>query len=377
MRSASSWIGKRGMAAWLVLLVAVLAAAACAPAAPSSAPPAEGPRPAAPPKVVRVDNRKENTAGISIFATNNASQRETTWTFHAGLTAYDAQSKLVGRLASKVPSVSDGDWKVNPDGTMDVTWKLRPNVTWHDGAPLTADDVALGYQMYLDPELPTQRTGGVDLVRDVTVVDPSTLVVHWKQAYYNGNVSDLTDVSPVPVHIVGDAYRSGDKKAFANSPYWTTDFIGLGPYRLTQWVGGSFMEGTAFDNYVLGRPKIDRVLIQIAYDPNASLAGLLAGELDLIPQALTANDRETLDRRPDIAVFQWPTSTSGAIWQWRDTTAPWVGDERNATALKFRTAFMSLLDRQALSDTFAPGGGIANLYITPEDPAYKLVEAKG
>ena len=78
MRSASSWIGKRGTAAWLVLLVAVLSAVACAPAAPSSAPPAEGPRPAAPPKVVRVDNRKENTAGISIFATNNASQRETT-----------------------------------------------------------------------------------------------------------------------------------------------------------------------------------------------------------------------------------------------------------------------------------------------------------
>src|SRR5436309_2018208 len=154
---------------------AMVVLAGCARSAPSTPPSgAETPAVAGPPKTVRIDNRKENTAGISIFATNNASQRETTWTFHAGLTAYDNQGNLVGRLAAKVPSVADGDWKVNQDGTMDVTWKLKPNLTWHDGAPLTADDVAFGYQMYLDKDLPTQRTGGVDLVREVTAVDPLT-----------------------------------------------------------------------------------------------------------------------------------------------------------------------------------------------------------
>src|SRR5437870_524036 len=78
-----------------------------------------------------------------------------------------APRTLVRRRATKIPSVNDGDWKVNPDGTMDVTWKLKPNVTSHDGAPLTSADVAFGYQMYLDPELPVQRTGGVELVSDV------------------------------------------------------------------------------------------------------------------------------------------------------------------------------------------------------------------
>jgi peptide/nickel transport system substrate-binding protein len=328
---------------------------------------------------VKIDNRKENTAGISVFATNNASQRTTTWTFHAGLTAYDAQSNLVGRLAAKIPSVSDGDWTVNPDGTMDVTWKLKPNLTWHDGAPLTSADVAFGYQMYLDPELPVQRTGGVELVSDIATPDAQTLVVHWKQAYYNANVSDLADISPVPVHILGDAYRQGDKKAFANQPYWTTDFVGVGPYRLTQWVSGSFMEGTAFDNYVLGRPKIDRVIIQINYDPNVSLASLLAGDLDVIPEALTESDRETLATRQDaFRLVQWPTSTTGAIWQWRDASAPWVGDANNAPALKVRQAMMMLLDRQQMADTFAPGGGgVANLFVAPQDPVYRLVEARG
>lgn len=108
MRPTSSWTGKRGFSDLLVLLAAVtLAVAGCSPSGPAASTSApDGARVPGPPKVVRIDNRKENTAGISIFATNNASQRETTWTFHAGLTAYDAQSNLVGRLAARVPSVA-------------------------------------------------------------------------------------------------------------------------------------------------------------------------------------------------------------------------------------------------------------------------------
>src|SRR5439155_648075 len=163
-------------------------------------------------------------------------------------------------------SVNDGDWTVNPDGTMDVTWKLKPNLTWHDGAPLTSADVAFGYQMYLDPELPVQRTGGVELVSDIATPDPLTVVVHWKQAYYN---------------------------------------------------------------------------------PNVSLASLFAGDLDVIPEALTESDREAIATRQDtFRLVQWPTSTTGAIWQWRDANAAWVGDANNATALKVRQAMMMLLDRQ-------------------------------
>ncbi len=373
-----SWIASNGGARvsrglLTILAAAALATAACAPSGSSAvSQPQDGGRVAAAPKILRFDSRYENTSGISIFATNTASQRQTTWAFHAGLTAYDAQSKLVGRLAAKVPSVADGDWKVNPDGTMDVTWKLRPNAMWHDGTPLTAADVAFGYELYLDKELPVQRTGGVELVRDVTVSDPQTLVVHWKQPYYNANVADLTDVSPVPVHILGEAYRQGDKKQFINHPYWTTQFVGLGPYRLGEWVSGAFMEGLAFDNYVLGRPRIDRVVIRFNADPNVALAGFLASDLDLLPAGLTVADRDIISRNHELTVLQWPSASTGAIWQWRDAAAPWVRD------LRVRQAHMHLLDRQLMADTFAPGGsGVAHLFVAPTDPVYRLVEARG
>ena len=82
--------------------------------------------------------------------------------------------------------------------------------------------------------------------------------------------------------LVGDLYQpTGDKSAFVNSPYWTTQFVGLGPYRLGQWEQGSFTEGLAFDGYFLGRPKIDRVVIRYISDPNVTVTALLSGQIDL------------------------------------------------------------------------------------------------
>jgi peptide/nickel transport system substrate-binding protein len=380
MRSRSAWIGGAGCPGrLLVLLVSgMVVLAGCAPAGPAASPASQdSPRVAGPPKILRLDNRKESTTGMSVLAGNNGSQRETQWTFHAGMTAYDAQNKLVGRLAAKVPSVSDGDWKVNADGTMDVTWRLRPNVTWHDGTSLTAADVAFGYELYMDRDLPVNRTGAADSVSGTTVLDPQTLVVHWKQPYFNANVSDLNDVPPAPVHIVGETYKA-DKQQLISSPYWFAQFIGLGPYRLVHWEQGSYMEGQAFDKYVLGRPKIDRVILRFTYDPNVSLASLMAGDLDIVPQGVSSTDRETLIKNPQLTVLQWPSGMLGAILQWRDPTAPWVGGNTNTSAFGVRQAMMHLLDRQLMAETFEPGGsGVVDIFVVPADPVYKLVEARG
>ena len=53
------------------------------------------------------------------------------------------------QLAVKIPSIEKGSWKLNSDGTMDTTWKLRPNVKWHDGMPFTSADLVFTYQVKL------------------------------------------------------------------------------------------------------------------------------------------------------------------------------------------------------------------------------------
>lgn len=379
MRSHIARIGEAGVAGRLLVLLTAgfVVLAGCAPGGPAPSPaPRDGGRVAGPSKVLRLDNRQE-PYGFAVLIGNNFHQREINYSFHAGLTAYDAQSNLVGRLAAKLPSVADGDWKVNLDGSMDVTWKLRPNVKWHDGTPFSATDAAFGYQLYLDPELPINRTGGLALVQGTTVVDPQTLVVHWSKPYFNANLTDLIDFSPVPAHIMGDLYRQ-DKTAFTSNQYWFNQFVGLGPYRVVQWESGSFIEGAAFDDYFLGRPKVDRVIFRFSNDPNVSLASFLAGDLDILTHDLTVADRETVRGMRDVTVIQWPDSTTGSILQWRDPAAPWVGDPSNTAALGVRQAMMHMLDRQLMADTFDPGGpGVAHLFISPADPVFKLVDSRG
>src|SRR5437879_8860762 len=111
---------------------AALLLAGCAPGAPASQPQGSAPAPARVTKTVSLSSRLENRDGIALFSTQNADQRGTAAIFHAGLTVYDVQGRLQPVLAQKVPSVTDGDWKVNPDGSMEVTWKIKPNAKWHD-----------------------------------------------------------------------------------------------------------------------------------------------------------------------------------------------------------------------------------------------------
>ena len=85
-------------------------------------------------------------------------------------------------LAVELPSVEKGTWRLNPDGTMDVTWKIPANVKWHDGVPFTTDDLAFSYQVFSDPELPNADSSAVRLIGSVQAVDPTTLVVHWSSS---------------------------------------------------------------------------------------------------------------------------------------------------------------------------------------------------
>src|SRR6266545_3629613 len=63
-------------------------------------------------------------------------EREVAQLLNAGLSAFSPSGDLVPKLAVKVPSVADGDWTITPDGGMEITWKLKPGLKWHDGTAL-------------------------------------------------------------------------------------------------------------------------------------------------------------------------------------------------------------------------------------------------
>ena len=252
---------------WLIGLTLVTAACA-APGAPRDGAPASAERPQAP-KTVRigVDASHEPSGGFIIFSTAGTGWLQQALTFHNGLAIYDESGQLQPRLARKVPTIEDGDWRVLPDGGMDVTWQLRSDAKWHDGRPLVADDFVLGMQIVQDAEVPARRARGVDQIADVVAPDSETVVVRWKQTFMLANAATLELMPAVAQHLVGDAYRQGDKQAVVNHPYWAREFVGLGAYRLGRWELGSELEALAFDQYFLGRPKIDRLLLRYFGSP--------------------------------------------------------------------------------------------------------------
>ena len=163
-------------------------------------------------------------------------------------------------LATKLPSLADGDWVLNPDSSMDVTWKLRPGVRWHDGTPFTSADLAFTFQVYADVELPNEYQGrDFKLIESVSAPDPQTFVVHWGRPFVEG--TDVGGLHPMPRHLLEETYRT-NKASLDGHPAWSSQFVGLGPYKVEQWQEGFQVDFVRFDGYWQGRPPLDRVILQ-------------------------------------------------------------------------------------------------------------------
>src|SRR5579871_6374813 len=179
------------------------------------------------------------------------------------LTGIGADGSVQAQIAAQIPSLDNGDWRLNADGTMEQTWKLKPNARWQDGQALTADDFVFSYEMAKDPSLPRPITTGFNVVSDVRALDPQTLLIS-----FSGStpLAGQALLFPYPRHLLGDALEEGDLSSFMNNPYWTTGFVHAGPYRLTSWQPGSSQTFAAFSDFYNGPPKIDAITVRFLTD---------------------------------------------------------------------------------------------------------------
>ncbi len=152
---------------------------------------------------------------------------------HHRLATYDDRGAVHPQLAAALPSSESGTWRVRPDGTMQTTYRLRPGVSWHDGAPLTARDFVLGWTVTTDPDISVSGRFGAQIGR-IDVPDELTPVFEWRQTYPFANAVVEDEMAPLPVHLLEATYQA-DKARFQQLGYWTREFVGTGPYRLSTW----------------------------------------------------------------------------------------------------------------------------------------------
>lgn len=263
-----------------MLLASALTVSACGPQGSPQASSGDSSQIPRPPKVLTIAVRGEPSDLGSFTATSGSRGSDNVMPIvHNSLAQEDEREALQPQLAQAVPSTADGSWRINADGSMEATWRLRPNVKWQDGVPFTSADLLFSFEVYTSRDIPSKTKGQKELIDSVQAPDPQTLVVRWSAPYFRANRGE--ELLPLPRHLLEDLYRR-DKAAFADSRYFTTDFIGLGPYRMTHWELGSSIDFEPFADYYQGRPPLDRVIIKFIPDPNTIVANILAGAVDVV-----------------------------------------------------------------------------------------------
>src|SRR5438094_474055 len=122
-----------------------------------------------------------------------------------------------------------------------------------------------------------------------------------------GGGSGSREFFPLPKHLVEAAYLDS-KETLISQPYFSTEYVGTGPFKISSWDHGNSMEMVANDNYFLGRPKIDRMKVVFIADPNTALANLQAGALNtFLPPGGPDLDRLTPLRE------EWKSTGQGTV----------------------------------------------------------------
>ncbi|HZT05798.1 MAG TPA: peptide ABC transporter substrate-binding protein [Chloroflexota bacterium] len=289
---------------------------------------------------------------------------------NAGLTEPDDKGSLRPQLAQAVPSIDNGQWQLFPDGRMQTSWKIRAGALWHDGTPVTSDDLAFTVQVGTDRDIPALGNAAYASIDGVDTPDPSTVIVRWSKPFIQADAMFTYNFAvPLPKHLLEHAYTD-DKANFTQVPYWTQDFVGTGPFKLRDFSRSSYAILVANQNYILGRPKIDEVELRFIPDPNAIIASILAGEVELTMGRGLSLEQATQvrDQWPDGKMAVSLNSWLAAYPQMLNPTPPIVTDVR------FRRALIEAIDRQAMVDTLQAGqSAVAHSYVSPNTAEFNVI----
>ncbi len=363
------------------LFALVIVGASCAPASPGAAPPSqagEAVRTATPKRItaaIRGDPKTLNEAiNNAAGGASSAGVRELESLVNAGLLVLDPRGALRPLLAETVPTLENGLWKLLPDGRMETIWRLKPNLQWHDGTPLTVEDFIFTAAVARDRSLPMTQDQIWQFLDGVDSPDPETLRATWRSTFVDADklftITTNSRIPPLPKHLLETTYHE-DRSNFTGSPHLSTEYVGLGPYHLKEWVLGSHLVLEANDRYVLGRPKIDQIEVRFILDTNTMVSNMLAGAVQLtLGRGLTPEQAITVrDQWKEGIVDAGLQSTTALFPQFISSQPPLLTDVR------LRRVLLMALDRQQMVETFlASLVPVAHSLITPDEPDYEAVQ---
>lgn len=254
------------------------------------------------------------------------------------------------------------EWTVSDDG---LHWEfiLNEGLTWHDGEPLTAKDVAFTFNYIIDNEISSyiQYCEGIEEVNA-----PDDLTVEFVLSHPKSNLLYLW-IPVLPEHIWSKLSAEEATTTFPNDP----PVIGSGPFQTTEWKRGRYVKMEAYDGFYLGRPTVDEILFVLYKNPDTMVQDIKSGALDcayLFPPA----QYKPLEAEEDIEVTQY----SWFNWDYMGINC-YDGPSKGHPVLldkEFRAALEYAVDRDRIVEVAYSGYAVPGFSFMPPnnwtDPDY-------
>ena len=227
---------------------------------------------------------------------------------------YDPVIAIDGNDGSIQPRVISS-WSASDDNKV-ITVKINPDITWHDGTKLTANDLYFTFKMISSAGFECERisnfqyvegfdSSGMCAVDDfadtgVKVVDDETLEFHLTIPYATEDFikTSFYRCYVAPEHLLGDVAPED----FANHEFWQNP-VGYGAFKFDSYIDGERMEYVKNENYYQGAPDFDRLIIKVV-DASAMLSALKSGDVDMTAYSsvLGTKDLEMAAEDPNLQV---------------------------------------------------------------------------
>ena len=227
-------------------------------------------------------------------------------------------------------------WEVDPEGDR-ITFRLRDDLYWHDGVPVTAADVAFTWERVVDPAVPFFNPAYFDAWEAVEVLDEHTVrftVRPSSNLLYGWAVTAI-----LPEHILGDVPPT----ELATHPFGTVAPVGSGPFRFVERVPGDrwvFEANPEFPEALGGRPYADRLVYRQIPEDAVAEAALRTGEVQMIVDA-DPYAAGRLARDTSLVVTSYPSAEYSLI-AWNTRREPFSEPD-------VRRAMTLAIDREAIA----------------------------
>lgn len=249
---------------------------------------------------------------------------------YSGLTRMDPAMKPQPELAT--------EWSSTPDAKTFI-FKLRPNVTFHDGTPFSSADVVATFKAILDPATKSPARSVLDMIADVTAVDPLTVKFDLKVGYADLPVSVAhANARIVSVAALKEPLTNLDTKA-----------NGTGPFKIESFDSSRLLKLVKHPGYYRpGKPHLDGVEMHLFPDLAAESANYLSGTMDVMLEVQQADFKR---------IASAPNSNAIRVPSGRFVNIVMRMDSKPFDDVRVRTAMAYAIDRQMLVDLVLEGLG--------------------